>query len=123
MAHYSVEQRVAIVRHTIVGLVRRDGHDLTARQLGVFLTTYLEGEPQTVRGLAAALNVAKPVISHALDRLSDFGLVRRERDPSDRRSISVRRTTAGQGLLRDLRKIVADGDGPERADRFGHHAS
>jgi hypothetical protein len=69
MTHYSVEQRVDIIRHAVVGLVRRDGHDLTARQLGVFLTTYLEGEAQTVRGLAAELNVAKPVISRAPDRL------------------------------------------------------
>jgi DNA-binding MarR family transcriptional regulator len=109
MAHYSVEQRVDIIRNAIVGLVRRDGHDLTARQLGVFLTTYLRGEAQTVRGLAAELNVAAPVISRALDRLSEFDLVRRKRDTLNRRSVLVQRTTAGQGFLRDLKKIVADG--------------
>ena len=42
-----------ILRTAIVELVRRDGPDLSARQLGVFLTCYLETEAQTVRGLAA----------------------------------------------------------------------
>ena len=44
-----------ILRTAIVELVRRDGPDLSARQLGVFLTCYLETEAQTVRGLAAKL--------------------------------------------------------------------
>jgi DNA-binding MarR family transcriptional regulator len=123
MAHYSVEQRIDIIRHAVVGLVRRDGHDLTARQLGVFLTTYLEGEAQTVRGLASELNVAKPVISRALDRLSEFDLVRRRRDTLDRRSVLVQRTMAGQGFLRDLKKIVADADeGTGRAPSSARHA-
>jgi DNA-binding MarR family transcriptional regulator len=108
MTHHPVEQRVDIIRNAVVGLVRRDGPDLTARQLAVFLTTYLQDEAQTVRGLAAKLNVHKPVISRALDRLSEFDLVRRKKDTLDRRSVLVRRTTAGKGFLRDLRKIVAD---------------
>ena len=45
-----------VLRYTIVELVRQDGPDLSARQLGVFLTCYLETEAQTVRGLAAKLN-------------------------------------------------------------------
>ena len=81
MAAESVEQRVDVLRQTIIALVRRDGPDLTARQLGVLLTSYLEDEAQTVRGLAAKLNVAKPVITRALDRLSEFDLVRRKTDP------------------------------------------
>src|SRR4029077_8639391 len=82
--------------------------DLTARQLGVFLTCYLEDEPQTVRGLAAKLNVAKPVITRSLDRLSEFELVRRKTDPLDRRSVLVQRTMAGNGFMRDLRRILAE---------------
>jgi DNA-binding MarR family transcriptional regulator len=99
---------VDVLRQTIVALVRRDGPDLTARQLGVFLTSYLEDEAQTVRGLAAKLNVAKPAITRALDRLAEFDLVRRKRDPLDRRSVLVQRTTTGSAFLRDLRKILAD---------------
>jgi DNA-binding MarR family transcriptional regulator len=70
----SVVQRVYVLRQTIFALVRRDRPDLTARQLGEFLTCYLEDEAQTVRGLAAKLNVSKPAITRALDRLSEFDL-------------------------------------------------
>jgi DNA-binding MarR family transcriptional regulator len=108
MVTESIEQAVDVLRQTIVALVRRDGPDLTARQLSVFLICYLEGEAQTVRGLAAKLNVSKPAITRALDRLSEFDLVRRKQDPLDRRSVLVQRTMGGAGFLRDLKKILAD---------------
>ena len=110
MAIESIDPRVDALRKTIVALVRRDGPDLTARQLGVFLTCYLENEAQTVRGLAAKLDVSKPVITRALDRLSEFDLVRRKTDPLDRRSVLVQRTIAGTGYMRDLKKILTDAD-------------
>src|ERR1700733_11293040 len=100
-----------ILRTAIVELVRRDGPDLSARQLGVFLTCYLETEAQTVRGLAAKLSVSKPAITRALDRLSEFDLVRRKTDPLDRRSVLVQRTTRGSAFLRDLRKIMTEASG------------
>src|SRR4030081_3225915 len=56
----TTESMVNVLRDTIVALVRQDGPDLSARQFGVFLTCYLEGDAQTVRGLAAALDVSKP---------------------------------------------------------------
>jgi hypothetical protein len=59
------DQLVGILRDTVVALVRRDGPDLSARQLGVFLTVYLTDGPHTVRGLAAELNVSKPAITRA----------------------------------------------------------
>ena len=108
MSTEAVEQRVDALRKTIVALVRRDDPDLTARQMGVFLTSYLEEEAQTVRGLAAKLNVSKPAITRALDRLSELDWVRRKTDPLDRRSILVQRTIAGAAFLRDLKKILAD---------------
>ena len=108
MAMEPIGQSVDVLRKTIVALVRRDGPDLTARQLGVFLTCYLEDESQTVRGLAAKLNVAKPAITRALDRLSEFELVRRKTDPLDRRSVLVQRTMAGNGFMRDLKRILAE---------------
>ena len=57
------DQLIAILRDTIVALVRRDGPDLSARQLGVFLTCYLQDGAHTVRGLAAELHVSKPAIT------------------------------------------------------------
>src|SRR6201996_5912132 len=107
-AEFNAEQSIEILRDTIVALVRRDGPDLTARQLGVFLTCYLENEAQTVRGLAAKLNISKPAITRALDRLTEFDLVRRKTDPLDRRSVLAQRTAAGTGFLRELKKILAD---------------
>jgi hypothetical protein len=86
MVTESIEQTVDVLRQTIVALVRRDGPDLTARQLSVFLICYLESEAQTVRGLAARLNVAKPAITRALDRLAEFDLVRRKTDPLETRT-------------------------------------
>jgi DNA-binding MarR family transcriptional regulator len=102
-----VEQRVEVLQQTVVSLVRREGPDLSARQLGVFLTSYLEEEAQTVRGLAAKLHVSKPAITRALDCLAEFDLVRRKTDPLDRRSVLVQRTASGMAYLRDIRTILA----------------
>lgn len=102
------DQLVTTLRETVVALVRRDGPDLSARQLGVFLTVYLDGGPHTVRGLAADLNVSKPAITRALDRLGELDLARRKVDPADRRSVLVQRTQKGTSFLRDLKSIMSD---------------
>ena len=105
---------VGIFRDTVVALVRRDGPDLSARQLGVFLTCYLQDAPHTVRGLAADLNVSKPAITRALDRLGELDLARRKTDPADRRSVLVQRALKGQAFLRDLRSIINEAQGQAR---------
>lgn len=102
----TADQLVGIMRDTVVALVRRDGTDLSARQLGVFLTCYLKDGAHTVRGLAADLNVSKPAITRALDRLGELDLARRKIDPLDRRSVLVQRTVKGAAFLRDLRSIM-----------------
>jgi DNA-binding MarR family transcriptional regulator len=104
----SADQLIGILRETVVTLVRRDGADLSARQLGVFLTCYLRDGGHTVRGLAADLRVSKPAITRALDRLGELDLARRKVDPQDRRSILVQRTLKGAAFLRDLRSIMGD---------------
>ena len=108
------EHLVTILRDTIVALVRKDGPDLSARQLGVFLTCYLQDGSHTVRGLAAELNVSKPAITRALDRLGDLDLARRKVDPLDRRSVLVQRTLKGTAFLRDLRAIMAEAGAPAK---------
>ncbi len=108
------DQMVGILRDTIVALVRRDGPDLSARQLGVFLTCYLQEGAHTVRGLAADLNVSKPAITRALDRLGELDLARRKVDPMDRRSVLVQRTLKGAAFLRDLRSIMSEATGTSR---------
>ena len=124
-ASSATEQLLNVLRDTIVALVRRDGPDLSARQLGVFLTVYLTEGPHTVRGLAAELNVSKPAITRALDRLGELDLARRKVDPSDRRSVIVQQTTKGAAFLRELRKIMGEaGSGKEvRASSGGRRTA
>ena len=118
----SADQMVGVLRDTIVALVRRDGPDLSARQLGVFLTCYLQDGAHTVRGLAAELNVSKPAITRALDRLSELDLARRKVDPADRRSVLVQRTLKGAAFLRDLRSIMTEANAPARKSATAHAA-
>ena len=99
------DQLVETLRHTMVTLVARSEPDLSARQLGVFLTCYLSDTPQTVRGLAAQLKVAKPAITRALDRLEELDLTGRKRDQNDRRSVLVQRTMNGNAFLRGIRSV------------------
>lgn len=100
------DKLLGILRDTIVGTVRRDGPDLSARQFGVFLICYIEDAQHTVRGLAARLEVSKPAITRSLDRLEELGLARRAPDPRDRRSVLVTRTRKGNDLLADLRGLL-----------------
>jgi DNA-binding MarR family transcriptional regulator len=110
----NADHLVGTLRDTIVALVRRDGPDLSARQLGVFLTCYLQDGAHTVRGLAADLNVSKPAITRALDRLGELDLARRKVDPMDRRSVLVQRTLKGAAFLRDLRAIMSEASSTSR---------
>lgn len=106
--HATPDELVGILRDAIVALVRRDGPDLTARALAVFLTVYLREGPHTVRGLAKDLNISKPPITRALDRLEEFDFARRKQDPQDRRSVLVQQTSKGAALLREMRTIMSE---------------
>jgi DNA-binding MarR family transcriptional regulator len=82
--------------HDVTLELVRDGEvDLSARQVAILLTLYLEAPPPTVRGLAAKLAVTKPAITRALDTLGDMGLLDRKRDEKDRRNVLVHRTVQG----------------------------
>lgn len=50
----------------------------------------------TPTALAAALGVALPTVSLLADRLVRAGLIRRDRDPDDRRRVLLRLTAAGE---------------------------
>lgn len=106
--HTNPDQQIGILRETIVALVRSDGPDLSARQLAVLLTVYLADGPHTVRGLAAELQVSKPAITRALDRLGELDLARRKVDPADRRSVLVQRTAKGIAFLEQLREVMQE---------------
>ena len=80
--------------------------DLSARQIGLLLHIYLAPPPHTVRGLALDLNMSKPAVTRALDRLSALGYLKRETDARDRRSVLVKRTVAGAVFLRDFADMI-----------------
>lgn len=114
MAQAQNDQMLNLLRDTIVSLVRKDGPDLSARQLGVFLTCYLQDGAHTVRGLAQELNVSKPAITRALDRLGELDLARRKVDPLDRRSVLVQRTLKGSAFLREMRSLMSEASGTSK---------
>lgn len=99
-------QALDLWRGAIVESVRRDGPDLSARQMALLLTVYLTPPPHTVRGLAQTLNVSKPAITRALDRLSELGLIKRKTDDADRRSVLVQRTVKGSVYLREFGDMI-----------------
>jgi len=76
-----------------------DVPDLSARQMAILTTVYLESGPHTVRSLAARLDVTKAVITRGLDSLSRLGFVSRETDPADKRSVLIQRTGRGSKFL------------------------
>jgi DNA-binding MarR family transcriptional regulator len=88
-------------------LVRDDEPDLSARQISILLTIYLEAPPHTVRDLAARLNVSKPVITRALDSMGKLGLVTRRRDEKDRRNVLIQRTVTGALYVERLADTIA----------------
>jgi DNA-binding MarR family transcriptional regulator len=92
-----------------VGLtqVRNDVPDLSLRQMTILLSIYLEAPPHTVRGLAAKLNVSKPVITRALDAMGKFGFVTRRRDETDMRNVLIQRTVKGALYLERLADLVS----------------
>ena len=99
-------QALDLWRRAIVASVRIDAPDLSARQMALLLTVYLIPPHHTVRGLALALNISKPAVTRAIDRLSELGLVRRKPDENDRRSVHIQRTVKGSVFLREFGELV-----------------
>lgn len=100
------DQALRLLHDVSLAQVREGGIDLSNRQLAILLTVYLEVPPHTVRGLAARLNVTKPVITRALDTMSERDLVARRRDTDDRRNVIVQRTVQGALYLEKLGDLV-----------------
>lgn len=83
----------------VVNYVRASEPDLTNRQLAVLMIVLYESGPHTVRGLAQSLNVSKPVITRALDKLSNLGFLVRKPDETDGRNIFIVATTMGEAFI------------------------
>ncbi len=109
-------QALAFWQGALASLVRGDAADLTVRQLAILITIYTADEPSTIRGLSTLLNLAKPVVTRAIDTLEKHDLCRRHPDESDGRSVIIQRTVRGSvytaALSDDVRKSLLDVGSP-----------
>ena len=94
------------MQSSMLELVIDERPDLNMRQMAILLTIYLDPPPHTVRGLAAKLNVTKPVITRALDSMGKMGLVTRKRDPADKRNVIIQRTVDGALYVEALSDVL-----------------
>jgi len=99
-------QALKLLHDLSLDLVRDDEPDLSARQLTILLTIYMEPPPHTVRGLAAKLGVTKPVITRALDTMGELDWVTRRRDEADKRNVVISRTVKGALAVERLGDLV-----------------
>ncbi|WP_373488490.1 MarR family transcriptional regulator [Blastomonas sp.] len=100
----------------MLAYVRADAPDLTHRQLAMLSIVQFTSGPHTVRGLARQLRVSKPVITRALDKLTQLGYLRRQPDQNDGRNVFVVATTQGAEFLETFDRFF-DADDGRGADR------
>jgi DNA-binding MarR family transcriptional regulator len=101
-------QALKLWHDVTVALVKDGEQDLTARQMTILLTVYLEPPPHSVRGLAKKLGVTKPAITRALDTMGRMKLLDRRRDEADRRNVVILRTVEGALHLEQLADTVVE---------------
>jgi len=89
-----------------LGSVLSDMPELSARQMAILTTVYMEAGPHTVRSLAGRLDITISPVTRALDTLGRHGLVDRGPDPADKRSVLVRRTAQGSRFLSDFAERI-----------------
>lgn len=82
--------------------------DLPQRQLCALLLIYQRTDLWTVRELAKAMNVSKPVITRAINTFEGWGWATRIADPSDKRSIFIGRTDKGLALVQNIRATLTE---------------
>ncbi len=99
-------QALKLLQDFNYALVTDGEADLSARQLAILLTIYLQPPPHTVRGLAAKLKVTKPVITRALDSMGKLELVSRRRDEADKRNVVIQRTAKGALAVERLGDVL-----------------
>ncbi|MGD9720199.1 MAG: MarR family winged helix-turn-helix transcriptional regulator [Pirellulales bacterium] len=109
----SVEDQIVIalrrINHAIDVWSRQLWQDygLTSPQLAM-LREIMGGQNVTPGTLAAALHLSQPTVTGILGRLERRGLIRRERSPSDRRSILAIVTDAGKELAETAPPLLRD---------------
>lgn len=85
-----------LVEHDIAAQLRP--HDLTHAGFGIL--ALVQQAPMSQREIATASRVEEQTISRTVDRLERLGMVRREKDPDDRRRYLITTTQDGRRTFR-----------------------
>ncbi len=91
----------------MIGMVKSEGRDLTMCGLSILLVTKTLPGQHNISAMAALLNVPKPTIGQAVDRLEELGLVTRTADPASRRSVLLSVTKAGTSYVAHVGRLAA----------------
>lgn len=83
------------------------GYDLTISQFGVLEALYHKG-PLCQRDAAAKILKSTGNITLVIDNLEKRRLVRRERDPADRRYLTVHLTDAGRAMIAEVFRTISE---------------
>lgn len=100
----SLEQQIcftlAVAARDVVSLYRPflEPLGLTHPQYLLMVTLWEHADPLCVKDLSALLKVDAPTLSPLLKRMESAGLLRRERNPADERSVLITLTLRGQEL-------------------------
>jgi DNA-binding MarR family transcriptional regulator len=76
-----------------------DQHDVTLTDYEVLVCVQAAGNRLRMSDLATMLGSTKSRLSHQIGRMETAGIVRRVRDPEDKRGVVAELTDAGQSLL------------------------
>lgn len=87
-------------------MTRRDEPGLSVYQLAVFLSCYTRDGKHTVRDIAQEIGTSKANVTRAFDKLVERGLVSRQTDPLDGRTVYAGHTQAGGALLAEFADIA-----------------
>jgi DNA-binding MarR family transcriptional regulator len=93
--------RISVIQRRLMLQSKRslDHHDITWRDWQVLTNLMLGGEtPRSPSDIASILMVTTGAMTNVLDRLEEAGLIRRVRNPADRRSVIVEATDDGVAL-------------------------
>lgn len=88
--------------------VRSDAPDLSARQMAIIMTVYIDPRPFTIKMLSQRLGISKPAVCRAVDTLEKLQFVQREPDRQDKRKVTLARTTKGHDFLGQFSETILD---------------
>jgi DNA-binding MarR family transcriptional regulator len=96
-----------LVSGSFEALIAEQG--VTVAQWSALITLY-RGEAQTPADIARHIDVDPGALTRLLDRLESKGLIRRVRDRSDRRSVTIELTTAARKITPVLAGLADEND-------------